>query len=264
MPKNAGGVSRQSNRRPNNRILRALPAADFQRLLPDLKTIAATAALVFHKRGDSIEHVYFPNGGLASVTAELSDGTKVEAVSVGKEGMVGLEAFLGQQPVASGQTMMQVAHATVEQLSVVAFRRELARQGELYEIMGRYAQATVAQMMQSMVCNTLHQIPQRCCRWLLMTHDKVGRDDFTLSHRFLAMMLGVRRQSVTVVAGTLQNAGLLTYRRGNVKILNRKGLEKASCECYRPFGSSTQPNGPTPKLPPLRQTRHAKHSASQL
>ncbi len=220
-------------RRPKNRILRALPAADFQRLVPDLETVPAPATHVFHKRGDIIEHVYFPNGGLASITAVVADGTKVEAATVGSEGMVGLEAFLGSRPVAPGEAMMQVANGSAERLSVAAFRRELARQGALFDLMGRYAQVAVAQMMQSMACNTLHQIPQRCCRWLLMTHDRVGRNDFDLSHRFLAMMLGVRRQSVTVVAGMLQGAGLLTYKHGHVRILDRKGLEKASCECYR-------------------------------
>ena len=195
MSKKSAGPRRPAKRRPKNRILRALPFADFQRLLPNLRTIAAPLAHVFHQRGESIKHVYFPNGGLASITVELSDGTKVETASVGKEGMVGLEAFLGQHPVASGHTMMQVADDTAEQLSVVAFRRELARQGVLNDVMGRYAQAAVAQMMQSTACNTLHKIPQRCCRWLLMTHDRVGRDDFDLSHRYLAMLLGVRRRA---------------------------------------------------------------------
>ena len=221
------------SRRPKNRILRALPAADFQRLLPDLKTVPAPSTHVFHKRGDLITDVYFPNGGLASITAVLGEGTRVETATVGREGMVGLEAFLGRDPVSPGESMMQVADGTAERLSVVAFRRELARQGALFDLMGRYAQTAVAQMMQSTACNTLHQINQRCCRWLLMTHDRVGKDEFHLSHRFLAMMLGVRRQSVTVVAGMLQGAGLLTYKHGQIRILDRKGLEKASCECYR-------------------------------
>ena len=99
-------------------------------------------------------------------------------------------------------------------------------------VIGRYAQAGVAQMMQSTACNARHHIQERCARWLLMTHDRVGRDDFELSHEFLAVMLGVRRQSVTVVAGTLQRAGLLTYKHGRITVLDRTGLEAASCECY--------------------------------
>jgi CRP-like cAMP-binding protein len=127
---------------------------------------------------------------------------------------------------------MQVPDTDAERLGVVAFRREVARQGALYDLVGRYIRATVAQMMQSSACNARHHIQERCPRWLLTTRDRVGRDDFELSHEFLAVMLGVRRQAVTVVAGTLQKAGLITYRHGQVKILDRPGLEAASCECY--------------------------------
>jgi CRP-like cAMP-binding protein len=218
--------------RPKNRLLRALPEADFQRLLPDLKTIPTTAKQTFHTHGKPVEYVYFPNGGVASVTAVLSDGTMVETATVGLEGMVGIEAFFGKDALAPGDTMMQVPDTNAEKLSVVAFRRELGRQGALAELIGRYAQATVAQMMQSAACNARHHVQERCSRWLLSSHDRVGRDDFQLSHEFLSVMLGVRRQSVTVVAGTLQAAGLITYKHGRVKILDRKGLEAASCECY--------------------------------
>jgi CRP-like cAMP-binding protein len=218
--------------RPKNRLLRALPEMDFQRIVADLETIPVPARYVFHKHGKPISHVYFPNGGVASVTAVLSDGTMVETATVGDEGMIGIEAFFVKAPTAPGETMMQVPDTNVERLSVSAFRRELARQGALSELMGRYAQVSVAQMMQSTACNALHQIHERCCRWLLTTHDRIGRDDFHLSHEFLGVMLGVRRQSVTVVAGTLQAAGLIRYKHGNMTILNRKGLEAGSCECY--------------------------------
>jgi CRP-like cAMP-binding protein len=128
--------------------------------------------------------------------------------------------------------MMQVSDTNVEQLSVAAFRREVSHQGAFADLVGRYAQATLAQMMQSAACNALHHVQERCSRWLLMAHDRVGGDEFHLSHEFLAVMLGVRRQSVTVVAGTLQGAGLISYKHGRIKILDRKGLEAASCECY--------------------------------
>lgn len=218
--------------RPKNKLLRALPEADFQRLLPELKTISTAAKYVFQKHGEEVEYVYFPNGGVASITAVLSDGTMVETATVGDEGMLGIEAFFGKNPIAPGHTMMQVPDTNAERLSVVAFRRELARQGPLAELIGRYAQIVVAQMMQSTACNARHNVEERCPRWLLMTHDRVGRDDFHLSQEFLAIMLGVRRQSVTVVAGALQTAGLIGYKHGHVRVLNRKGLEAASCECY--------------------------------
>jgi CRP-like cAMP-binding protein len=242
-------------------LLRGLPAADFQRLLPDLTTIAAPAKQVFHRRGDPMEYVYFPNGGVASITATLSDGTLIETATVGREGMVGIESFFGTGPVASGETMMQVADSNTdaERLSVTAFRRELAHQGALSQIAGRYAQSTLDHMMQLVACNARHQIHKRCCRTLLMTQDRVGRDQFRLSHEYLAVMLGgVRRQSVTVVAGRLQSAGLISYKHGHVTIVDRKGLEDAACECYAllrahldprrnvrtPAASVPQPRGP--------------------
>ena len=218
--------------RPKNRLLAALPEADFQRLLPDLTTIPTAAKQVFHHYGKTVEYVYFPNGGVASITAVLADGMMVETATVGLEGMLGIEAFFGKDAIAPGETMMQVPDTDAERLSVGALRRELARQGALSELLGRYAQATVAHMMQSTACNARHHIQERCARWLLTTHDRVGRDDFQLSHEFLAIMLGVRRQSVTVVAGILQSAGLITYKHGRVTVLDRKGLEAASCECY--------------------------------
>jgi CRP-like cAMP-binding protein len=218
--------------RPKNHLLRALPEADFQRILPHLQTIPTTAKQVFHKYGEPIRHVYFPNGGVASVTAVLSDGTMVETATIGVEGMVGLDVFLNRDAVAPGETMMQVADTNAERMPVAEFRREVARQEVFADLIGKYAQVTVAQMMQSAACNARHQIQERCPRWLLMTHDRVGRDEFYLSHEFLAVMLGVRRQSVTVVAGTLQAAGLITYRHGHITIVDRKGLEAASCECY--------------------------------
>jgi CRP-like cAMP-binding protein len=204
----------------------------FTRLRPDLTTIKTAAKQVFHKVGEQVKFVYFPNGGVASVTAVLSDGTLVEAATIGLEGVVGLEAFFGKDPIAPGESMMQVPDTNAERLSVTAFRRELGRQGEFADLVGRYAQVAIAQMMQSTACNARHQVQERCCRWLLMTHDRVGREDFSLSQEFLAVMLGVRRQSVTVVAGTLQSAGLITYKHGRMRVVDRAGLESASCECY--------------------------------
>jgi CRP-like cAMP-binding protein len=128
--------------------------------------------------------------------------------------------------------MMQVPDTNAERLTVGAFRREVARQGALFDLMGRYAQATLAQMMQSTACNARHHVEQRCPRWLLTTQDRVHRNEFHLSHEFLAIMLGVRRQTVTGVAGALQSKGFITYRHGHVTIVDRKGLEAASCECY--------------------------------
>jgi CRP-like cAMP-binding protein len=218
--------------RPKNQLLRSLPDAEFARIYADLETVSISKKFTFYDVGQLLEYVYFPNGGVVSVTVALADGTMVEAATIGDEGMVGLEAFFGETTHATGPTMLQVPDTDAEKLSVVGFRREVARQGPFAALMGRYARATVRQVMQSAACNARHHVHERCARWLLMTHDRVRVDHFQLSHEYLAMMLGVRRQSVTVVAGALQAAGLLTYRHGHVTILDRAGLEAASCECY--------------------------------
>ena len=218
--------------RPKNHLLAALPAEDFRRLAPHLKTVPLGTKQLLHKRGERIRQVYFPNGGVCSITTVLSTGTMVEAATVGDEGMVGIEAFLSADAVAPGEAFMQVPDTNAEMLSVEAFRREVRKRGALHDLMGRYTQVVIAQMMQSTACNALHRVQQRCARWLLMTHDRMHEQDFHLSHEFLAMMLGVQRPTVSVIAGRLQKAGLIRYTHGRVTVRNRRGLEQASCECY--------------------------------
>jgi CRP-like cAMP-binding protein len=218
--------------RPRNRLLAALPDDDFRRILSFLKTIPISTRLVLQKQGEPFQHVYFPNGGVCSITTVLADGTTVEAATVGDEGMLGVEAFLTDDAIAPGETVVQVPDTSAEMMSVEDFRREIARHGALHDILGRYTQVVIAQMMQSTACNALHQVQQRCARWLLMTHDRMHEQNFTLSHEFLAVMLGVQRPTVSVVAATLQEAGLIRYTHGRVTVQNRRGLESAACECY--------------------------------
>jgi CRP-like cAMP-binding protein len=209
-----------------------LSDSDFARLQPYLKTIPTRLRQVLQKNGEPVEFVYFLNGGVASITTVLSDGTMVEAATVGDEGMLGLEAFLGDDAIAPGETLIQVPDTSAEMMGVKDFRREVSDGGVLRTLMGRYAQVVIAQMMQSAACNALHQVQQRCARWLLTTHDRMHEQDFQLSHEFLAVMLGVQRPTVSVVAATLQEAGLIRYVHGRVTVVNREGLEAASCECY--------------------------------
>lgn len=221
--------------RPKNQLLASLPAEDLLRILPDLKTIPINAKQVLQRAGEPLEHVYFLNGGVGSVTTVLSDGRMVEAATIGDEGMLGIEAFLSEGATAPGETLIQVPDTnggSAEMMSVESFRREVARQGALFDLLGRYTQVVIAQMMQSTACNALHDVEQRCARWLLMTHDRMHEQDFSLSHEFLAVMLGVRRPTVTLVAGTLQRAGLIRYTHGRVTVLERRNLEQAACECY--------------------------------
>jgi len=218
--------------RPKNRLLAALPAAAYRRLAPRLTTVSIHTKQVLHPRGTPRRYVYFPNGGVVSLTTALSDGTVMEAATVGDEGMVGIEAFLGPDTAAPGDTLIQVPDTDAERLGVEDFRRELAGRGALHTLMGRYAQVFIAQLMHTTTCNAMHPVPQRCARWLLMTHDRMRGQDFALSHECLAAMLGVERPTVSKVAADLRRAGLIRYTHGRVSVRNRKGLERASCECY--------------------------------
>ena len=159
-----------------------LPADDFRRLLPLLKTVPIRVKQVLHKNGEPFRAVYFLNGGVASITTVLLDGTSVEAATVGDEGMLGIEAFLSVDAVAPGETLMQVPDTNAEMMSVEDFRREVGERGAFRDLIGRYTQVVIAQMMQSTACNALHDVPQRCARWLLMTHDRMHeRLNFTAS-----------------------------------------------------------------------------------
>jgi CRP-like cAMP-binding protein len=217
--------------RPKNRLLACLPPPDFQHLRPHLKTLPVVVKQVFHRLDKPVREVFFPNGGVASVTAAMKDGAMVEIATVGDEGFLGINALFGSDMIG-GETMMQVPDTSIEVLSVEIFRRELARRGAFHDCIQRYAQSYLMLMMQSVACMARHPVQERCCRWLLMTHDRMRRDDFQLSHEFLAMMLGSTRPTVTVVAGTLQRAGLIKYVHGHMTILDRAALEGASCECY--------------------------------
>ena len=218
--------------RPKNRLLSALPDEDFARISPHLTTVPMSVKAVLLKRGAPIRHVYFPNGGVCSVTAMMSDGLAVEVATVGDEGLVGIAAFFGGL-VMPGESMVQVPDSSAERMPLEEFQRELERRGALYDAVNRYAQGTMALMMQSTACMALHQVQERCCRWLLMTHDRIRSDQFSLSHEFLAMMLGSTRPTVTVVARSLQKAGIIKYIHGRITILDRTRLEATSCECYR-------------------------------
>ena len=221
-----------SANRPANRLLAALPPDVFDRIRPDLRTIATATQQVFHRQGAPIEHVYFLNGGVGSITTVLEDGTTVEAATVGDEGLLGIDAFFTANAIASGENIMQVPDTDAERMAVAAFQREIAQNGLFHDLIGQYAQLMTAHLMQSTACNATHNIEERCARWLLQTHDRVHGQDFQLSQEFLGIMLGVRRQSVGMVAATLQRAGLIRYTHGRVTVLDREGLETSSCECY--------------------------------
>jgi len=215
-----------------NRLLAALPSGDRDRIVPDLQIVPLRLREVLHKSGEPVRHVYFPDGGFLSIVTVLEDGRMVEVATVGREGAVGMAAGLDGLPVSSA-SMVQGEHETCYRMAAGAYRREMDRRGAFYELLTRYAQALVGVIMQSTACNAVHSVEQRLARWLLMAQDRMGGDGFPLTQEFVAMMLGANRPTVTVVAGTLQKAGLITYHRGHLTILDREELESASCECYR-------------------------------
>jgi CRP-like cAMP-binding protein len=226
------GIRPRSPERPGNRLLASLPMRELRRLLPHLTTVQTHVKHVFHIKGEALGAVYFPNGGVASITALMNDGRMVEVATVGDEGMVGIEALLGPDPIALGDTMMQVSASSAERMSVEHFRRAIVEQPAFGALVGRYAQVMIAEMMQSTACNALHPVQQRCARWLLTTHDRMHLQDFTLSHEFLAVMLGVARPTVSLVAAGLQDAGSIRYVRGRMTVLDRNALQRSACECY--------------------------------
>src|SRR4051794_28084288 len=203
-----------SNRPPPtgnpNRLLAALPAADYTRILPSLTVVPLKLKDVLHKPGEPIHHVYFPGGGFCSMLTVLEDGGMVEIATIGREGMVGVSAVLDGSPVTS-TAMVQGETNTCDRMKVDAFRREIDRRGAFHELMAHYAQALFGFVAQSTACNAIHSVEQRLARWLLMARDRMDSNEFPLTQEFVAMMLGVARPTVTVVAGTVQTAGVGSY-----------------------------------------------------
>lgn len=216
----------------SNRLLAALPSDDYGRVASRLDVIPLKLREILHKPGDAIREIYFPGGGFLSLLTVLKDGNMVEVATVGREGMAGISTVLSNGPSPS-MTMVQAETDTCYKMAAKDFRDEMSLRGAFHELLTRYAHANVAIIMQSTACNALHSVEQRLCRWLLLAHDRIEKDEFLLTQEFVAIMLGATRPAVTIVAGTLQKAGLITYHRGHVTIMDREKLEAASCECYR-------------------------------
>jgi CRP-like cAMP-binding protein len=220
--------------RPANLLLARLPALSFAALRPRPAIVPLRPRQVLHKQGDPLHHVYFPTGGIVSMATVLSDGATVEAATVGSEGIVGIEAFFSEHSTASCEAIVQsrVPGQSAVRMQVADFRRALSESKALHEIVARYAQVMFARVTRLTACNVRHDVDKRCARWLLAASDHMEGEDFHLSQEFLAVMLGVRRQTVSVVARTFRAAGMIRYVHGNITILNRRALEAASCDCY--------------------------------
>ena len=215
-----------------NNLLALLPQDDYQRVSSELTWRPTKVRQLLYRNGESLSEVFFPGRCVCSIANAMEDGGMVEVAAVGREGFVGLNVALGNAS-ATGDAFVQVAGDPIAAMSVDAFKRELERRGAFYDIVTRYSQAFVSLLMQSVACNGLHSAEERCCRWLLMTHDRIGQDEFPLTHEILAVMLGVRRPTVTLVMAELTRRGIISHVRGHIRIVDRKGLEAGSCECYR-------------------------------
>jgi CRP-like cAMP-binding protein len=200
-------------------------------LRPGLEKISLALRDILQEANDPISHVIFPLSGVVSLVLIMEDGLALEVGTVGNEGIVGIAVFLG----ADRSWTRAVCQIPGEALRMEAdvFRNEMRRGGSLHALVQRATQALLCQIAQASVCIHRHSVQQRMCCWLLMSHDRVGADEFPLTQESLAQMLGVRRPTLTAVAGSLQKAGLISYHRGLMTVLDRQGLEAASCECYR-------------------------------
>jgi CRP-like cAMP-binding protein len=217
--------------RTGNRLLDLIPAADFSALEPLLRKTELKFKQVLYEPRAPIEQVYWPINAVLSALSIMQDGHAIEVATIGNEGLSGLPSL----PVAATSPHRVIAQVNgfAWQADAEVFRREVAKRPQVAEVMAKHHLALLFQISQSIACNGLHAVVERCCRWLLMTHDRVEGDDMPLTHEFLAMMLGVRRSGVTEALQSIQQQGLISYRRGNIQIVNRERLEDLSCECYQ-------------------------------
>ena len=214
-----------------NRLLALLPDEEFQRLAPHLAIVDGVHHDVIYAVGANMERAHFPLTAVMSLIGTDAEGRTIEMASVGREGVVGLPGALAGGNMI-GEVVQQVSgrHAGIP---IADLRAEIERRGVLSDIIERYTVALLSQVGQSLVCLRHHRLDARAARWLLATHDRVGRDDFVLTQDFLSIMLGVTRPQLSLAAGRLRRAGLIDYTRGRVRIHDRPGLEATACECYQ-------------------------------
>ena len=214
-----------------NRLLAALPKREYQRLLPELEKITLPFGQILHEPGDRIRHVYFPNDSIISLLASVAEHSTLEVGIVGSEGMADISVYLGED--ASNYHALVQGAGTAMSMRAAALRAESEHVGSLHRLLHRYTHSLLTQVSQSAACNRFHTVDARLARWMLMTHDRLGSDEFRLTQEFMSNMLGVRREGVTRAAVDLQRQKLISYSRGRITVLNRTGLEALSCNCYR-------------------------------
>jgi CRP-like cAMP-binding protein len=214
----------------HNHLLAALPAADYDRLLPDLEQIPLELGWALYESGGPQEFVYFPTASIVSLLYVMHDGSSAEIAVVGNEGAVGIALFMGGESTPSRAVVQSAGRAY--RLRGAILKAEFERGGPMQYLLLRYTQALITQMAQTAVCNRHHAVEQQLCRWLLLSLDRLPGNELTMTQALIANMLGVRREGVTEAAGKLQAEGLIHYSRGKITVLDRPKLEARVCECY--------------------------------
>lgn len=213
-----------------NRILASLPAKDYERLLPELKLVEMPLGWTMSESGDHVNYLHFPISGIVALIYSLEDGSSSETALVGNEGMVGISIFMGGESMPTSTEVQSAGRAY--RLSRKVMKHEFSLGGQLQHVALLFTQALIAQTSQTAVCNQHHSLDQKMCRWLLMTLDRSDGNELTVTQDTIGNLLGVRRESVTLILGQFQKDHLIERARGRITVLNRTKLEKRVCECY--------------------------------
>jgi len=214
-----------------NRLLATLPPEEFERILPHLETVSFSLGEVVYESGGQLAHVYFPTTSIVSLLYVMKNGSSAEMGVAGNDGVVGIALFMGGDSMPNRAVVQSAGSALRMKMKVL--QDEFKRGGAFQRLLLRYTQALITQMSQTAVCNRHHTVEQQLCRWLLLIRDRLDSDELVMTQELIANMLGVRREGVTAAAGRLQDKGLIGYARGRIRVLDRRGLEAAVCECYR-------------------------------
>ena len=214
-----------------NRLLAALPRAEYEHLLPELTRVSFDLGEVVYEFGGQLNYVYFPTTAIVSLLYTMENGASAEMGLTGNDGVVGIALFMGGGTMPNRAVVQSAGRALKMKAKVL--QDEFAKGGVFQRLLLRYTQALITQISQTAVCNRLHTVEQQLCRWLLLSHDRVPANELIMTQELIADMLGVRREGVTVAAGRLQDEGAISYVRGHIKILDRPKLERTVCECYR-------------------------------
>jgi CRP-like cAMP-binding protein len=213
-----------------NRLLAALPVAEYERLVPHLELVPMLLGETLYEPGGQLQHVYFPTTAIVSLLYTMESGSSAEIAGVGNEGILGISLFMGGDTTPSSAVVQTAGEGY--RLPGKLLKEEFNRAGLMQRLLLRYTQALLTQMCQTAACNRHHSIEQQLCRWLLSTLDRLPSNELVMTQELVASALGVRREGITEAAGKLQRAGLIRYRRGHIAVLERSGLEAGACECY--------------------------------